>query len=436
MMSFNLDKGARLVDKLLFMVSGISIFSYLALYGLVSNGYSYGPFLVFVCAVTTIWFSRCRSELLAEDWLIIFSLFYFALTGMALMLLHGFSSSGLDRLSKFLFAAISLVFVLRYPPPPSFFWSGVFTGALLLGVYAILQVVRKEIGLPTLFFDYTGVRVRSAHNAIYFGNSALILGLFCLAGMKWALHQRRKKLWLVAMLLGFILGFAGSLLSGTRSGWVTVPFAFLVLMRVYKEQFSCRQLLAFLVFGMLAIMLILAIPQTRVYDRVYLVYENIHDYYVNNNPETSIGYRIDMWKSGIKAFGQSPLTGLGGEGYDIFEAELIEQGEVAHQISRWRHLHNQYIDTMAKQGLVGLLALLIVFFVPLRLFYSRSSSDDPVIRSLAAAGMIFMIAYIDINLTQSLFARNIGVMKFVFMVIFIWGIISALERKQQRTAVS
>jgi len=428
---YNLTK-----DKFFLVLVNLTIFSYLVFYALIPHGYAYGPAIILFCSLVTIWLPNCRVRLSENDWkiLAVFILMFFV--SIFLMLIHGFDSSGFDRSSKFFLAAFCLIFLIRYPVRPGVFWIGVAVSASLLGLYAILQVTRREMGLPPLFFDYSGYRVSGAENAIYFGNSALILGLFCLAALKWGVHQKHPRVWVLVLLLGFLLGLVGSLLSGTRSGWVTVPFSFLVLMRIYKEYLSWKRLLAVFGLGVVAIILILIIPQTKVYDRVFHVYYDISEYYVNDNPKTSIGYRFEMWKSGFLAFQESPLFGLGKEGYDKFESQLIDKNEIIGNISKWRHLHNQYIDTLAKQGILGLLALLIVFFVPLKLFYNFSSSNDPTVRSLAAAAMIFMIAYIDINLTQALFARNIGVMKFAFMVILLWSMLSAFERKKSEVIES
>lgn len=420
-------------------VSAFASFTFFAFSPLLSQAYDVGPALLLIAACLMLLISRQSVGLSRDDRRMITILVGFFAVSALLNLLHGFDGSEFDRASRFLLAAPCIVFILRYPPPVKLFWLAVGLGACLSGIYAFLQYLLVELGYPPAFYDgayTTGGRVKSYDNPVYFGNMALILSLFCLVGLSWASCQDKAVRWIGFLCAGFALGLFASLLSGTRSGWVTLPIAVIVLGRIYggslKSGYFWKTLLS-----LIAIMVVaFAVPQAGVRDRVYAAFSDLEQYFSGTNRNTSVGYRLEMWRAGIKAFQKSPVVGLGAEGFAEFQQELISEGQVVKEIEKWRHLHNQYVEALAKQGLIGFVALICLFWVSLRLFYKAANSREITVRSVAGCGVILIIAYIDINLTQALFARNIGVMQFVFMLVFIWGLVSAEQRRTESREVS
>src|SRR5690606_13092036 len=144
-----------------------------------------------------------------------------------------------------------------------------------------------------------------------------------------------------------------------------------------------------------------------------------------------LGARFEMWKFGLMALREKPLTGYGQLGLRDYKADLIEEGKVAKVVQRYDHLHNEYIDTAARRGLIGLLALLAVYFVPLRLFSRRANAPTFEPRADAVGGAILCVSYMDFGLSQSFFSHNSGVMMYFFTMAVFWAMMETKFSESQ-----
>lgn len=88
---------------------------------------------------------------------------------------------------------------------------------------------------------------------------------------------------------------------------------------------------------------------------------------------SSLGARIQLWRTAVEAFRENPLVGVGPDGYRA----LIEKKEasgamiVPVALAGLGEIHSYYFATLARYGLAGMAGLAMLFFVPLRLFYKR-----------------------------------------------------------------
>ncbi|WP_394210608.1 O-antigen ligase family protein [Enterovibrio calviensis] len=78
------------------------------------------------------------------------------------------------------------------------------------------------------------------------------------------------------------------------------------------------------------------------------------------NYNTSIGVRLSLWQEGLNITKQHPVFGVGDEGLHSNMKEMSNQ-----RAAMQPHLHNQYIDTVSRYGIVGLVILLIWLVSPL-----------------------------------------------------------------------
>src|SRR5690625_317089 len=134
--------------------------------------------------------------------------------------------------------------------------------------------------------------------AIQYCTLSMLLGQWCLAGLMCAHHPARPPLlWVLFFAVGALLGVTVSLLSGSRGGWVGLPLVLLVFHRSYSDIFHKKILLliAFILIGGAAA--IYLTPNLGVQARIHEAYSDIHAYWVQDKPETSIGQRFEMWKA-------------------------------------------------------------------------------------------------------------------------------------------
>lgn len=136
-----------------------------------------------------------------------------------------------------------------------------------------------------------------------------------------------------------------------------------------------------------------------------------------------------MWKAGALMFSAHPVTGVGESQFHSELQSLVADGKIDGGLLTFRHLHNQFVDHAAKGGLLALAALLLVFVVPVMLFWRYLSSTEPTIKACAFAGVAFTLSFVVFCLTQGMFSRNLGgVMMYVILPpLFLWAIIRQSE---------
>lgn len=407
------DSRYHWMDRFVFVMAVPAIVAYLGLYVMVPDVYTIGPAFLLLLALLASGRLWPGDHLQREDYVFMSALLVYFLAQCLVNLIHGEDISEFDLATRFLAGALVLVFTRRYIVSFGVFFFAVALGSVATGLLALYQMVQG-----------TGGRVTSFDNPIHYGNGALALALVCSAGLVWSVQARNRVLWSLLLLAGFVLGLYASLMSGTRSGWVAAPVIVAVFAYTFFPSFQRHKVAVLIAAALLLLVTVIIVQVESVTQRTAVAVEEFQDYFAEGRNYTSVGLRLDMWKSGLTAFSDNPLVGVGPSGYDVVEQKLIEQGQVHPGIAPFRHLHNQYIDAMAKGGIVGLAAYLYLLLAPFILFMRRVHSSDQVTRALALGGALFISTHAVVNLTQSMLERNIGVMMFIFIPLIIWSVMA------------
>lgn len=382
----------------------------------VPSGYSIGAVLLLLASAVLI-VRRFPYSLSSQDrWVMVALASYGLVVGV--MSIIDLGSRGFDRPVRFLLALPVLLLILRFPPRQAWLWSGLALGAIGAASLAIFQKLMEGAVRPSGFL-----------HAIQFGNLSMLMGVLCFAGLGWAVVQRHRYAWVVLLLAGALLGMLGSLLSGSRGGWVGLPVIGYVLYRGYGRQLPFMVKLGFISAMMALIFSMYALPQTGVQQRVNDAVSDIALYVSGEERDTSLGLRFEMWRGASQLIIERPLLGWGESGYESAMAELGEQGEISVMAAEFGHAHNEFIDAFAKRGLLGIAVLLMLYMIPLRMFASGLKHANLEVRALAVAGTLLPVAYIDFGLSQAFLAHNSGAMFYAFWLVVLWGSYSV--RQQQ-----
>lgn len=396
--------------------SSIAVFLFGALTLVVPSGYSIGAGLLLIASFSLL-VLRPKLNLGTEDKQIMAVLAIYGLFFIAQLLFDGVDFRYLDKPSRFLLALPVLLFVLAYPPKLASLWLGIAVSSFFTGGWAVWQ--KLVIGVE---------RAGGYTHTIQFGNISMLIGLFCIAGLGWAVVQSKAKKWVFLFLFAALFGALGSLFSGSRGGWIGLPFVFIVLYRAYGEFLTKRLKLVILTFLIIFLVLVYSIPQTGVQARVVDVFHSLDLYISEENKHTSVGLRLDMWQGALKLIKEKPIAGWGWQGYQDGMQLLVDKGEIP-QFAADNHAHNEYLDNYARRGLIGLLSLFALYLVPLRLFVKHLTATNLEIRALATAGAILPVAFMDFGLTQVFLSHNSGVMVYSFWLVILWGTMRALKKK-------
>ena len=190
------------------------------------------------------------------------------------------------------------------------------------------------------------------------GDMSMSLGLFSFVIAFHLLDVNKHKQKLVALVILFgIFGVLASLLSFARGGWVGVP----------------------------------------------------------------IGERLDMWKIGSKAFLEHPISGWSLKELDSYKKDLSDKNIVTKASISFSHLHNQFIDELVKKGIVGGVAILGVFFLPLYIFYTKQKNkkNNKRIKFITTLGIVHILSTMSYCITQAFISHNSGNI-FYFFVLFLF----------------
>lgn len=278
------------------------------------------------------------------------------LIGLALFWSHTFDSlfsfsfKG-DYLVRYGLGALCMVGFSKLTIHPRSIIYGFSVGGVAAAVIALVQY--HEVG-----------RAEGYTNAIRFGNLTLLMGLACFAAFFINFFNKAER---ILFLLSSFCLFVASILSLSRGGWLMFAFIPIItyFMKIKYKKYA-------ILFSLILLSLVIAasmLPPVK--NRIYQAHEEISGYYSDRDKYvgTSVGARIEMWKLAISMGAKKPLTGWGEEGIQDGRFEYVEKSLAHPFILRYDHAHNEFLQMWASRGVVGILGLLLIYFLPIYLIF-------------------------------------------------------------------
>lgn len=398
----------RIRTELLPWLVQLSAFLFGALAVAIPSGYSYGPVLLAFASLFVFWRKDYLECLTKEYKIIALLLFLYFLVFLISTILDGSKLSQLDRPSRALMAILTLPLLARYKIKLKVLLFGFGIGAIIAACIAVYD--KFYLGYERAFAFYS--------MPIQTGNISMSLGMFCLCGFLWY-RAKGGRGWSYFYLLSTLAGLTGSFLSGTRGGWVLLPVVVFSILFFYQGAISKRDK-KWLLLILVAISTIVFTPQSGVMNRVYEAQSDIVRYVDGSERNTSLGIRFQLWRSAWDSFIEKPIFGWGNDGLRISQKQQLDAGKITEFIYNFNyHAHNQYLEEMAKRGVIGLSSLMGILFIPMVL--ARSKMEGISITSTAFCGltvvMVTCLTTIDYNLSQAYFAHNSGITFFIFSLV-------------------
>ena len=388
---------------------GLGIFLCPALALSIDSGYSYGPAILLLASLSLVVF-RPRISLTSADWK--FAILFFSYFIVQALYNFGFSlpSRSYDGISRFLVVIPVYFLLIFYPPKPLYFWSGLIVGVWVACAFAIYQ--RFYLTPP---MDRAGGYI----NPIQFGDISFLMAALLLCGFVWARHTFKSFSVPAVFLLSSVAGFFASFLSLSRGGWIAIPFVFFVFFKALN--IKTRKILAsFFLLGCVTVFTIMLLPNTSSFkQRLMETQSDVASVLnINSSQESvSISTRLQMWSVGIEAFSARPLIGWGS--IKAIKLAYPTQWASLDAIHDFNHLHSEYIDTLAKKGLIGFFILMSIYLVPLATFIRLMKSNDKMLVSFSSAGVVLILCVMTFGLTQTFMAHISGVTVFSFFLVII-----------------
>lgn len=204
---------------------------------------------------------------------------------------------------------------------------------------------------------------------VEFGWDRATISAYCYSALSLAvtggLIKKSRSLFLTAiMILSFIISYFVIIFTGTRAAIIMHPLIFLALLLFSKKYKT-----------ILTIILLLAVLIPAFYSSIFesKIHKTNTEIYTfmssAGNKMTSLGSRFSMWDEGIWFIKQKPL----GASFEVRE-NMIKKHVMENKKNESAlgyidvHLHNEVIDTVSLQGVIG--GILLLFFYICILFES------------------------------------------------------------------
>ena len=389
---------------------------------IVKGGYNIAPALLILLGLGYGIYAltkKTRFNLSSTDKLLIYSyLFYFFIFVLSLVFNDG-KIRELDYPSRVLLFIPVLLLLFKYPIKSCVLSYSIPFGGIIVVCMALYDKFILNLNPEQ--------NPRIMH--IQGGDISMSLGIFSLIIALYAHKKKDVKLTTLSV-IGGLCGIVGSLLSTARGGWVAFPVLLIVILYIYRHSLSKRFFLTFFGIMVATSIGISQMPNNRIMERIDVAQKDIQLYLDNHDGNTSLGARFEMWKSALEMAKEKPLFGWGIQGATEKRKQETEEKIATGNIGQFTHAHNQYLDDLSKRGIIGLLALLAVLFIPLRAFMKKLNTTNDEVKLIATLGVAHILSVMIYGLSQGFLVHNSGTIFYFFLTIVFYAAIRTHQKAE------
>ncbi len=329
-------------------------------------------------------------------------------TALDLWLRTGWNWIDFQEPSRFLLVLPIFLLVRKVGLSRKMLAWGIFAGAVIAGAYGFYQ--KQWLGIHRAGGGTSG-------QIAAYGDISLILGVMCMAMFQ--PYWSKDKRWLVVAFLGFFLGMLGSMTSGTKGGWMSMPLLCWVAVDLLDKPTYRKRFLVMTVFFLVAFLIWFFVPFIQ--QRLGVMGPAIYEYFVNGViADGSAGMRLALWHSATLIFIDNPLFGSGPGTY--FEQKLIHiaNGQIPGQAREFTGPHSQLFNSIYESGVFGLFMVYSIYgsFI----WFCRAHFSQN--KGLATAGLLMAIGFIDFGMVEVIWDINNAGVFFTVMMVLIAGSLS------------
>ncbi len=327
------------------------------------------------------------------------------LVALAMLVWADFPEKGHRELEKYLRLMLCYPFIVMLTlarTKAHFFWIGIAVAGVVTGIVAVvdefvLGKVRAN-GLGTL-------------NPIFYGNYSILFSFLSLLGAFWFRGQNDNRYFYLGI-IGAAGGFVALVLSSSRGGAIAIPIygilclAFFIANKNYRAVAAC-------VLMAVAITASLVFASSMMRDRFLVISDEINAYIVEGNEKSSVGLRLYMWETAWHAFVEKPIIGHSTGKFSGLPYKSTLRDSYPEENNPHGHAHNEYLQTMATRGLLGLAPLLLLLFLPL-LLGLRFVRKKNIFYGFSLIGV--SLGFAIYGLTDMIFMKSTGADTYVYLV--------------------
>ena len=300
-------------------------------------------------------------------------------------------------------------------------WIKFAVGCVVMGGLALNDIL--------LLAEY---RADGGHNAAAFGFLALAMTSVVLGSYHRFSQARFGR---AVFFLAIAMGVCAMILSGTRSGWIAGFVVFFIASFFYFERYSVARRALFALGLFLAIAIVSSsIPVVQ--DRFEEMVDNFTPYLKGEQQTeyTSLRFRVEAWKFAWHVGMENKVFGFGPGNTKRAMKDFAEANQQVIALRELNHIHNQFLQSFAMTGLVGLFSLLAMiachFWMFARYLGKKYSQE---VRFLALSGLLLLVSYLLMCIPGVPFYGKQYLLMYGFASASIWGCLLGALRESRQT---
>lgn len=326
-----------------------------------------------------------------------------------------------------LLVAIPFFFILRSREVSHsnlFFLFAIFALAMLS--VSLSQYFRVEY-IRGVYSSYGYTRPSADVNPMRYAIISLVVASFVMNF--WLVNQFKSKAASVLFVVAAVGGLTACILTQTRGVWLSIPLLCLLYACFFGRSSRFRLLISLVV---LILFIAVSAQHAFVEQRINTTAKNL-ERYVDGDNSSSLGVRLDMYKTSLILASYRPILGHGlgafKEGSKALRDEGIIADETHEAVGTFSTPHNEFFQALVEKGFVGLVLTIFMFVVPGLIFCRALRAKNKQIVCYGLCGISMLTVYFVAGQTGTLFNHNILINFYIVMTLLFVGQIRVLENK-------
>ncbi len=206
----------------------------------------------------------------------------------------------------------------------------------------------------------------------------------------------------------FSLALFASIMAGTKGAWVAYPFLLWILLDFQFKKNTPKQLAVFTASLLLVFVVLWSIPFSQ-----HRIKRAVNDVTTHLSQEkftiSSQGLRLLMWETSLDIFAKKPLFGVGPSNLskEVIEACYASPNpSISTRVDEYKrymmHVHSNWLEALAGQGIIGFLSLFLFAFFPTFLCFKNRNKVQEATRMWMYFNILVNISFSIFCLTQCL----------------------------------
>ena len=354
---------------------------------------------------------------------------------LASVAFNGFDDSGTNAFfSRYLLLLLAVPYAglcyLTYDRANNI-WLKFGAAGFVLGLTALIDFIAMD-----------KYRADGGDNAVIFGfvTAAIVTVLIASFRSHWQDRSFGRTFFCATIAFGLV----ALLLSGSRGGWLALLITATLAIFLFLDRYAWPRRLALTLVlpSILLVLILVATASMPMVKQRMVAFVNDLDFYFSDTAAeelNSTSNRVETWKVSAQIGLDNLLLGTGPGSFRKTLAEYADRDDTLARLKPdLAHAHNQYMQSFATTGLVGLAALFCLLLGHIWAFsrYLAGKYSNEV-RSLAMVGVLMAVLYMLLGLTGVPLERKKLILVYGFSTATCWGyLLAALKQSTVGTGAA